>query len=183
MIFAMRCAIAIVLVISIAQLGAHAGNGPDITLRDLPDTNGNWQEGAAVIPASRERIQQWLTDYILWPSRFPDIEWSQVLGDDDQGRHIVRFRSKIADAVLTVHEAVAPGLLVFEGTATFAHTQGRIHMIDLGNGTTRVLMQSTSEVHGLARLFATQNVKRQRAHQVATSHLTALWNLAKAATP
>jgi hypothetical protein len=179
MISSMRVAIAVLVFAG----AAHAGNGPEIELRDLPGTNGTWQEGAAVIPAPRERVHRWLTDYILWPSRFPDIEWSQVLGDDDKGRHIVRFRSKIADAVLTVHEAVSPDLLVFEGSATFASTQGRIHLIDLGNGTTRVLMQSTAEAHGLARLFATQNLKRKRAHQVATSHLTALWNLAKAATP
>jgi hypothetical protein len=175
----MRVALVLLATLSIA----HAQAKLAIELRDLPDTSGTWQEGAAVIPAHRDRIRAWLTDYILWPSRFPDIEWSQVLGDDPQGRHIVRFRSRIADAVLTVHEAVSPELLVFEGTATMAHTQGRIHLVDLGNGSTRVLMQSTVEVHGLARLFATQKVKRERAHAAATSHLAALWNLAKAATP
>lgn len=169
-----RLAVVCVLLIRAAAASAE----PSIELRDLPDTGGSWQEGAAVIPASPERIRGWLTDYILWPSRFPDIEWSQVLGDDEKGRHIVRFRSRIADAVLTVHEAVSPNLLVFEGTAPFANTQGRIHLIDLGDGRTRVLMQSTAEVHGLARLFATQKLKRQRAYQVSTSHLNALWALA-----
>jgi len=153
---------------------------PQIELTDLPGTNGEWQEGAAVIPAPREKVLEWLTDYPAWPERFPDIEWAQVLPDDAEGRHVIKFRSRIAEATLTVHEAVSPALLVFEGSATFAYTQGRIHLIDLGNGTTRVLMQSTAQARGIAKLFATKALKRRRAHQVSTSHLLALWHLAQA---
>jgi carbon monoxide dehydrogenase subunit G len=171
----MRWVCAMLLVSAVAR-----ADGPDIQLTDLPGTNGEWQEGAAIIPAPREKVLEWLTDYAAWPERFPDIAWAQVLPDDAEGRHVIKFRSRIAEATLTVHEAVSPGLLVFEGSATFAYTQGRIHLIDLGNGTTRVLMQSTAQARGIAKLFATKALKRKRAHQVSTSHLLALWYQAQA---
>jgi hypothetical protein len=154
-------------------------DGPRLVARELPGTNGEWYEVAAEIPASPARIRGWLVDYQGWPANFPDIEWSEVRGQDAQGRNIIRFRSRIADAVLTVHEAVTPNLLVFEGWATFAYTQGRIHLLDLGDGRTRVVMQSAAEGRGLAKLFATKRLKQKRSFQVAASHLWALWRLAE----
>src|SRR5258706_9188215 len=122
----------------LAAMVATAAPPPpgEIALRDLPGTNGEWQVGEAVIPAPREDVHRWLVDYAAWPQRFPDIEWSQILGDDKSGRHVVRFRSRIADATLVVHEAVRPDLLVFWGTMPYVYAQGRIYLIDLGNGTT-----------------------------------------------
>jgi hypothetical protein len=164
---------------ALATLVATAAADPQPALRDLPDTDGEWQEGAAVIAAPRDQVRFWLTDYANWAKRFPDIEWAQVLPDDATSRHVIRFRSRIAEATITVHEAVSPSLLVFEGWMTMVHTQGRIHLIDLGDGTTRVIMQSTAEAHGLARLFATKRFKRERAFRVTRSHLNALLELAK----
>jgi hypothetical protein len=172
-----------VTIVALLAAVAFAQQAVPMDLHDLANTDGNWQEGVAVIPASRAQVLQWLTDYPSWARRFPDIEWAEVLADDDRGRHVVRFRSKIADATITVHETVSPSLLVFEGWMSFAHTQGRIHLIDLGNGTTRVLMQSTSEAHGIARLFATRRFKRDRAFRVTHSHLSALWDLANGNDP
>jgi hypothetical protein len=149
-----------------------------IELHDLAGTDGEWQEGVAVIPAPRAQIHQWLTDYQNWPRRFPDIGWATVLGDDAEGRHIVRFSSHIVDAIITVHEKVTPELLVFTGTAPYTHTQGRIYLIDLGDGTTRVIMQSTAKVHGFWKIFATKGLKRERAYRVTRSHLQALYDLA-----
>jgi hypothetical protein len=149
-----------------------------IQLRDLPGTHSEWQEGEAVIPASREQIRFWLTDYRNWPRRFPDIGWATVLPDDPDGSHVIRFSSHIAGAIITVHEAVQPDLLVFWGTAPYVRTQGRIHLIDLGDGTTRVLMQSSTQVHGFWKIFATKGLKRDRAYKVTRSHLQALYDLA-----
>jgi hypothetical protein len=159
-------------------LVAVASAEPPIVLRDLPGTNGEWQEGEAVIPAPRDRVRGWLTDYPNWPKRFPDIGWSMVLGDDEKGWHVVRFSSRIVDAIITVHEEVLPDRLVFWGTAPYTYTQGRIHLIDLGNGTTRVLMQSSAQVHGFWKIFATRGLKRERAFRVTRSHLQALLDLA-----
>jgi len=157
---------------------AAAASEASIALHDLPGTNGEWQEGVAVIPAPRAQVHHWLTDYARWPRRFPDIGWSTVLPDDDRGRHVIRFTSHIVDAMITVHEAVQPDLLVFEGTAPYTHTQGRIYLVDLGDGTTRVIMQSSAEVHGFWKIFATKGLKRDRGFKVTRSHLQALYDLA-----
>ena len=153
-----------------------------IDLHDLPDTDGEWQEGVAVIRAPRADVHRWLTDYESWPRRFTDIAWAKVLGDDAQGRHRVQFRSRIAGATITVAEAVAPDLLAFTGEAWFAYTQGRIHLIDRGDGTTQVLMQSTANARGIAKLFATKAFKRKRAFAVTRSHLESLDELARRRT-
>ena len=167
----------------VCLLAGSALAEPRITLRDLPGTHGEWQEGVAVIPAPRDRVLYWLTDYADWPRRFPDIGWVSVLGDDARGRHIVRFSSRILDAIVTVHEAVTPGLLVFDGTAPYTYTQGRIYLVDLGDGTTRVFMQSTATVHGFWKIFATRGLKRDRAYKVIRSHLSALYDLATRGDP
>jgi hypothetical protein len=167
------------LVVTVAHAEVKSGEASGkIDLHDLPGTNGEWQEGVAIIPAPRDQIRAWLIDYPNWPKRFPDIGWSTVLPDDAKGRHVVRFSSHIVDAIITVHEAVTPNLLVFEGTAPYTHTQGRIHLIDLGDGTTKVLMQSTAEVHGFYKIFATKRLKRDLGYEVSRSHLRALYDLA-----
>ena len=101
-----------------------------------------------------------------------------MLPDDPNGAHVVRFSSHIVEAIITVHEQVAPDLLVFWGTAPYTRTQGRIHLIDLGDGTTRVLMQSSADVRGFWKMFATKGLKRDRAYRVTRSHLQALYDLA-----
>ncbi len=154
---------------------------PGYGLADLANSHGDWQQGSAVVDASRDQVRQWLTDYRDWPRHFPDIEWSEVLPDDSAGRHVVRFRSKIADRMIVVHEAIEPGLLVFEGFSPNIHTQGRIHLIPLGDGSTRVVMQSTTEVHGFIGIFATRGLKRDRAFKVTRAHLDALVNLSQGA--
>jgi hypothetical protein len=151
-----------------------------IKLRDLPGTGGRWYEGSAVIAAPSREVLAWLVDYAAWPRRFPDITSSQVLGDDEDGRHVVRFHSRIAGASITIHEEVRPDLLVFFGHAWFAYTQGRIWLIDRGDGTTLVLMQSTAQPRGIAKVFATRSYIRDRSFAVTRSHLSALDALARA---
>jgi hypothetical protein len=151
-----------------------------IDLHDLPGTDGQWQEGVAIVAAAPARVQAWLTDYDHWSSRFPDISWAERLGDDERGRHIVRFHSKLAGRTFTIHEAVEPGLLVFDGWAPNVHTQGRIWILAAGAGQTRVIMQSTAEVHGFIGLFATKSYRRKSAFAATQSHLGALLDLASA---
>jgi len=52
------------------------------------------------------------------------------------------------------------------------------YLVDLGDGTTRVIMQSTANVHGFWKIFATKGLKRDRAYRVTRSHLQALYDLA-----
>jgi hypothetical protein len=76
--------------------------------------------------------------------------------------------------------AVKPGLLVFDGWAPNVHTQGRIWILDAGGGRSRVIMQSTNEVHGFIGLFATRSYRRRAAFAATQSHLGALLHLAGA---
>jgi hypothetical protein len=161
-------------VIVIAILLVPAFVVAQFQLGDVPGSGGEWQQGEALVAAPPSQVRAWLTDYAAWPRRFPDVEWSEPLGVDARGRNVVRFRSRIAERVITVHEAVTPGLLVFEGWAPSIYTQGRIFLLDGGAGRTRVVMQSTSAVHGFLALFATRGLKRRRAFEVIGSHLGAL---------
>jgi hypothetical protein len=153
--------------------------GNAIDLHELSGSGALWTEGIAVVPAPPARVHEWLTDYAHWVGRFPDMASAQYLGDDDRGRHIVRFHSYLANRTFTIHESVAPTLLAFDGWAPNVHTQGRIWILDNGDGRTRVIMQSTNEVHGFIGLFATRNYRRRAAFAATSSHLRALLDLAR----
>ncbi|MGZ3439633.1 MAG: SRPBCC family protein [Polyangia bacterium] len=157
---------------------AAPANLPAIDLHDLQGSDGHWTEGIALVPAPRALVHEWLTDYARWVGRFPDMASAHYLGDDERGRHIVRFHSYLANRTFTIHEAVAPDLLVFDGWAPNVHTQGRIWILDNGDGRTRVVMQQTNEVHGFIGLFATRSYRRRAAFAATASHLRALLVLA-----
>src|SRR5215470_3369060 len=112
-------------------------------LHDLRGSSG-WIEGVAIVNAPPKKVHEWLTDYPNWPGRFPDMAWAQYVGDDEHGRHIVRFRSHLANRTFTIHQSVSPKLLVFDGWAPNVYLQGRIWIEDAGGGRTRVKMQSTN---------------------------------------
>jgi len=57
---------------------------------------------------------------------------------------------------------------------------GRNRHTKCGGGRTRVVMQSTNEVHGFIGLFATRNYRRRAAYAATASHLRALLALAAA---
>jgi hypothetical protein len=145
-----------------------------IQMRDIPGSNQEWQEGQAVINAPAPVVLRWLTQYEAWKQIFPDIEWVQRLGVDRQQRDVVKFRSKYAGRTIELHQSITPKLLVYEGWGPNVHTQGRVYIIDLGRNRTRVLMQTSAEVHGLAGVFATKGLKRSRAFQAIRGHLAAL---------
>jgi hypothetical protein len=159
-------------------LAAPAATTAMLDLHELDGSNGRWTEGVALVPAPRARVHEWLTDYARWVGRFPDMASAEFLGDDERGRHIVRFHSYLANRTFTIHESVAPNLLVFDGWAPNVHTQGRIWILDNGDGRTRVVMQSTNEVHGFIGLFATRGYRRRAAFAATASHLRALLDLA-----
>jgi len=158
---------------------ATTAHGGAIDLHEL-GSDGRWTEGVAIVAAPPARVLGWLTDYAHWQGRFPDMAWAQYLGDDERGRHIVRFHSYLANRTFTIHESVARDLLVFDGWAPNVHTQGRIWILDAGGGKTRVIMQQTNEVHGFIGLFATRNYRRRAAFAATASHLGALLDLARA---
>jgi hypothetical protein len=168
-------------VLALAAGPALASQPPSpIELQDLPGTNREWQQASTVVNAPAPVVKHWLTAYEQWRQLFPDIEWVQRLGVDEIGRDVVRFRSRYAGRTITMHQAVTPRLLIYEGWGPNVHTQGRVYVIDMGRDRTRVIMQTTAEVHGLAGVFATKGLKRNRAFQALRGHLTALLDAAYA---
>jgi hypothetical protein len=169
-----------VLLVALASPAPAAAPAParTIDLHDLPGSDGKWTEGVAIVAAPPARVHEWLTDYARWKGRFPDMEWVEPLGTDAHGRRVVRFHSYAADRTFTLHQTVGDNLIVFDGWAPNVHMQGRIWILDAGGGRTRVVMQSSNEVHGLAGLFATRAYRRNAAFAATASQLGALLRLA-----
>jgi hypothetical protein len=170
----------LVIVMALVSLPALALQSSPIELVDIPGTDREWQQGTAIVDAPAPLVRHWLTAYEEWRQLYPDIEWVQRLGRDQQGRDVVRFRSRYAGRTITMHQSVSPKLLVYEGWGPNVHSQGRVYIIDLGHERTRVIMQTSAEVHGLAGVFATKGLKRNRAFQALRGHLAALLDAAAA---
>jgi hypothetical protein len=153
---------------------AAAIQSSPIDIHDLAGTNRDWQEGMAVVDAPLDQVRHWLTAYEEWPLLFPDVQWVRRLGVDRQGRDVFRFRSRYAGRAITMHQRNAPNMLVYEGWGPNVHTQGRTYLIALTPDRTRVIMQTSSEVHGLPGVFASHKLKRERADRALRGHLQAL---------
>jgi carbon monoxide dehydrogenase subunit G len=161
------------LVVAVSAVAFAAG---EVTVGDLPGTDGQWQRGEAVVAAPPAVVQRWLGDYAAWPSRFPDVEWAQERGMDQEGRAVVRFRSRIVGRTMTIRVHDQPGLITYDGEGKNVVTQGKIY-VEPAPGGTRVIMQTTADVHGLAGAFATANLKRSRAFKKLRADLSALVQL------
>jgi hypothetical protein len=166
--------------LALVAVPAAALQPSPIELSDLPGTDREWQQASAIVNAPAPQVVHWLTAYEEWRRLFPDIEWVQRLGTDPDGRDVVRFRSRYAGRTITMHQSVSPQLLIYEGWGPHVHTQGRVYVIALGPKRTRVIMQTSAEVHGLAGVFATKGLKRNRAFQALHGHLAALLDAAAA---
>jgi hypothetical protein len=146
----------------------------EIVVGDLPGTHGQWVYGEAVVAAPARVVQRWLDDIPAWSQRYPDVEWAQSLGTNKAGEHIVRFRSSIIGRTMTLRMLEEPGRITYEGEGKNVTTRSRIFIDAVDASHTRVILQSTAEVHGLAGIFATQSLKRQRAIEKIRSDLTVL---------
>lgn len=150
---------------------------PGIKLGDVPGSDGNWQYGETVVDAPAPVVQRWFTEAALWSRRFPDTQWAQPLGTDAQGRQVVRFRSRVIGRPLTLHLTERPGLVAYTGEGKGVTTQGKIFISALGPQRTRVIMQSTSEVHGAAGIFASKKMRHDRALKKFRADLSAVQQL------
>src|SRR5689334_14660684 len=70
--------------------------------RDLPGSDGNWQEGRAVVDAPIDVVRGWLVDFEHWPQLFPDVQYAKVLSRPAGSQAVVRFRSRIVGRELTI---------------------------------------------------------------------------------
>lgn len=156
-----------------------------VRVGDLPGTSARWQSGEVTVAAPAAEVQRWLSDAAAWPERFPDDKWAKVIGVAPDGRKVVQFRSKILGRPLTLRMREKPGSIVYDGEGKGVHTQGKILIQSLGPERTRVVMQSSAELHGATAALITEKGKRNRALKKLTADLNSIVRLshAYAATP
>ena len=154
-----------------------------VAIGDLPGTHGSWQEGQVIVAAPASEVQRWLSDTRTWPSRFPDVQWTQELGTTSDGRRIVRFRSRTIGRPLTVRLRERPGLIAYDGEGKDVTTQGKNWIEPLGRDRTRVVMQTSAEVHGALGAFVSAKMKRERARRKLARDLDAIVKLAGGPPP
>jgi hypothetical protein len=172
--FALLASLLIVAPLAFAEpLGA-------IRVGDLPGTSGTWQFGEVTVAAPADQVQRWFSDAARWPARFPDDEWVQLVGTTPDGARIVRFRSRIIGRTLTLRLREQPGAIVYEGEGKDVTTRGKIFIERLGDQRTRVVLQSTSEVHGAAGIFASKKMRRERSQRKFRDDLAAVVRLSNA---
>jgi hypothetical protein len=157
--------------------GAEALN--EVKVGDLPGTNGQWQMGEVTVAAPLDEVQRWFTDASQWTARFPDDKKVQILGRAPDGRQIVEMKSAALGKTLTLRLREQPGLITYEGSGKGVSTQGKIFFQSLGPSRTKVIMQTTGELHGATGVFATEGMKRKRALAKLSSDLNATVQLAR----
>ncbi|MCU1279148.1 MAG: hypothetical protein JWM53_2694 [bacterium] len=160
------------------SLSATAQELDKVTIGDLPGTDGTWQTGEVVVAAPAAEVQAWLSDAPDWPARFPDVEWAHALGTTADGRRIVQFSSRAIGRPMTIRVREQPGLISYDGEGKDVTTRGKNYIERLGERRTRVVLQTTAEVHGAIGAFASDKMKRERARRKLTADLDALVKLA-----
>ncbi len=159
-------------------LAAPAEELNRVAIGDLPGTDGRWQEGAVVVRAPAGEVQRWLSDVRDWPARFPDVEWSRDVGTTADGRRIIRFRSRAIGRPMTIRIRERPGLIAYDGEGKDVTTQGKNWVEPLDGERTRVILQTTAEVHGALGTFVSARMKRDRARRKLAADLGAIVKLA-----
>ncbi|HEX8953905.1 MAG TPA: SRPBCC family protein [Polyangia bacterium] len=175
----MRTLAIVSLSLSLATLAA-AQQLNAITVGDLPRTEGQWQVGEVTVAAPSAEVQHWFTDAARWPQRFPDDQWARVLGRAPDGRLVVEFRSKIIGRTVKLHLRDKPGLITYDGVGKGINTQGKIFIQALGPTRTKIVMQTTGELHGAIGMFASEGMKRKKALAKLRADLEAAVRLSRA---
>lgn len=168
---------ALVAVMVLAPAWASAQTINSVSLGDLPNTGGRWQVGEVTLVAPADEVQRWLADSSRWEERFPDDSQVRELGRLPDGRHSVEFHSAALGKTLTVRVHEQSGRIVWDGTGKGVTAQGKIFVEPLAGGRTRVIMQSTGELHGALGKFASQGMKRKRSLKKLGADLHALVRL------
>ena len=162
---------AIVLALALGAPAWAAGAG--IETRDVAGSDGNWQEGKAVIDAPLDEVRGWLTDFEHWPQHFPDVTSAKVLARSGDTAKL-RFRSRVIGRELTIDLRWTPREITYRGAGKNVDVQGKIEMRPVDAKRTEVVMQSTANVHGLSGAFASKGLKRDRAFKKLRADLGAL---------
>jgi carbon monoxide dehydrogenase subunit G len=170
------------MMVVMLALGAPgwAAGAAGIETHDVAGSDGNWQEGRAVIDAPLDEVRGWLVDFEHWPQRFPDVTSAKVLARAGGDQAKLRFRSKTIGRELTIDLRWTAREITYRGAGKNVDVQGKITMRPIDAGHTEVVMQSTADVHGLTGAFASKGMKRERAFKKLRADLGALERLSQA---
>jgi hypothetical protein len=149
-----------------------------VSVGDLPGTNGSWQVGEVTVAAPPDEVQRWFSEATQWAPRFSDDAWSRDLGHAPDGTHVAEFYSRVLGRALTVRLREQPGLIAYDGSGKGITTQGKIYIMPAGPGRTRVVMQTSGQLHGALGAVVSERMKRKRALNKLEADLNAVVRLA-----
>src|SRR5262245_52769890 len=122
----MRARVCVGLLLVVSSV-ATAENPPAVSVRDVPNTNGAWQEARGFIDAPPDVVHRWIADYAHWPDYCGDVKTAIVLGrEENGGATLVRMRSRIFNAWLTIKVRRMPFGYLFNGRAGSITTEGKV---------------------------------------------------------
>jgi hypothetical protein len=166
------------LLLPAAAVAASAQPLGVVAVGDLPGTGARWQMGEVTVAAPAAEVQHWFSDATRWTQRFPDDDRVRTLGRLPDSRQVVEFHSKALKKTLTVRLREQPGLITYDGSGKDITTQGKIIIEPLAPNRTKVIMQTTGELHGLVGLVG-KGEKRKRALAKLNADLDAVARLSR----
>jgi carbon monoxide dehydrogenase subunit G len=167
------------LLTCLAAASAAAVTLDVVRVGDLPGSDGRWQVGEVTVAAPPERVQSWLSDATRWSARFPDDKWARDLGRAPDGRRVAQMSSRLLGRTMTLYLDERPGLIVYAGSGKGVTTQGKVFIEPVAAGGTRVIMQTSGELHGATGALVSESMKRKRALKKLSADLNAIVQLAR----
>lgn len=162
-----------------AALADFAHPGPsEVAVRDMPDTDGQWQEARAIIDAPPEAVRRWLGELEYWPARFRDVQAIRVLSRNGRSTRVA-MRSRILGREMVLEVWRTPRGFFYKSHDHHVQALGRTYVTATPDGRTDVIMQATADVSGLVGILAPGSMIRDREREKLTADLNDLHRLAR----
>ncbi|HEX2571386.1 MAG TPA: hypothetical protein VH877_17640 [Polyangia bacterium] len=168
----------VAMVLGVMLLAPLTSVGQPVTLHDVPNTNGKWQEARGLVEAPRNAVQAWLTDYTSWPYIFSDVEWVQVMKHEGKVT-VFMMRSRAFKRRLEIRIQSTPDGLVYEGKDGCIRTEGKIFLTSAGTRATDVTIQNVAHISGFLGAIVPKGAVRDRQRAKLRIDLTDLQRLAR----
>jgi hypothetical protein len=168
----------VAMILGVTLLSSLPSAAQSIFLRDVPNTNGKWQEARGLVEAPRSVVQDWLTDYTSWPYIFSDVEWVHLL-KREAGVAVIQMRSRAFKRRLELRIRTTPEGIVYEGKDGSIRTEGKIFLTEAGNRATDVTFQNVAHIGGFLGAIVPKGAVRDRQRVKLRIDLTDLQRLAR----
>lgn len=168
----------VAMILGVMLLAPLTSAGQPISLHDVPNTSGKWQEARGLVEAPRTAVHAWLTDYSSWPYIFSDVEWVQVLRREGKVT-VFQMRSRAFKRRLEIRIHSTPEGLSYEGKDGCIRTEGKIFLTSAGNRATDVIIQNVAHISGFLGAIVPKGAVRDRQRVKLRIDLTDLQRLAR----